>query len=407
MLNSLAAAAETVPLDRTSTHHGHVGGLQALVSTLIRDLRIAVVFGGDKNIPGAVINQATNQRSWKSYEPVARDIGKALGRLGCHHVRLLPDDLGLADRLRNERIDLVWLNTAGVQGRAPVSHAAATLELCGIPYVGHDPLTAALLDNKPMFCRLLRALDIPVAQALAWSPLDGPDDPATDPAFAAVAAAAGSGFVVKPASGRASLHVHHVAGAGDIRAVAHEVYQLTRNTIQIEAFLPGREFCVAVCGPTTATDGRLARRARPFAFAAVERYLAPGEAIFTSMDVRPITAERMQMLDIAGDGMIIDTLHDMAETLYQRMPLRTLVRLDVRADAEGRLRVLEANPKPDLKAPAAGGTSLVAAGLASHGMSYDDLILSLFADRVHLMSQDEPECLDRLLGSSRQRCNQR
>ena len=52
------------------------------------------------------------------------------------------------------------------------------------------------------------------------------------------------------------------------------------------------------------------------------------------------------------------------------------------ADASGKLFVLEANPKPDLKKPAAGVTSFISAGLPEVGMEYDDLILSLLADRL-------------------------
>ncbi len=66
--------------------------------------------------------------------------------------------------------------------------------------------------------------------------------------------------------------------------------------------------------------------------------------------------------------------------------METLVRLDVRADDKGQLFVLETNPKPDLKAHTSDGvTSLIAEGLAECGMSYDDLILSLGADRVDLL----------------------
>ena len=67
----------------------------------------------------------------------------------------------------------------------------------------------------------------------------------------------------------------------------------------------------------------------------------------------------------------------------RRILLAALDRLDVRADATGKLFVLETNPKPDLKAPSRdGATSLIAAGLAGTGLSYDDLILSLLAERI-------------------------
>ena len=44
--------------------------------------------------------------------------------------------------------------------------------------------------------------------------------------------------------------------------------------------------------------------------------------------------------------------------------------------------VLEANPKPDLKRNDGSATSLVSAGLAALGMTYEDLVLSILANRV-------------------------
>jgi hypothetical protein len=65
--------------------------------------------------------------------------------------------------------------------------------------------------------------------------------------------------------------------------------------------------------------------------------------------------------------------------------LESLVRLDLRADQDGKLYILEANPKPDLKRPSEGVTSLICAGLPEAGMDYDDLIFSLLADRLDLL----------------------
>jgi D-alanine-D-alanine ligase len=100
------------------------------------------------------------------------------------------------------------------------------------------------------------------------------------------------------------------------------------------------------------------------------------------MDVKPITAERIKHLDRVGDARIVGELERIAHALYTEMELETLVRLDLRADDEGRLFVLEANPKPDLKARQGRTTSIIGESLDEFGMSYDDLILSLLADRI-------------------------
>ena len=76
---------------------------------------------------------------------------------------------------------------------------------------------------------------------------------------------------------------------------------------------------------------------------------------------------------------------------------RTLIRLDVRADVDGNLAILEANPKPDLKRPSAGVTSLSAYGLEAEGLTYHDLILSLIADRLDYLLSHRLEIWPHLL----------
>jgi D-alanine-D-alanine ligase len=381
--------------------HRRVDRLQVELAKLLPRLRLAVIHGGDKAIENAVINPSGNPRSWKSYRSVALDIANAMLRLGCGHVTVMPDDMRLGQRLRDERVHIAWLNTGGVQGHCSIAHAAAMLEMLGIPYVGHDPLAAATLDNKHFFKRQLVALGIPTAPFMVWHPQQGPANPATHPRFLAMVPHCEDGFIVKPVSGRASLHVHYVERARDIAAVAHGVATATRNHVLIEKFLPGGEYCIAVCGSLIARRGRLEQLRSPFAFASVERVLAEDEFVFTSMDVKPITTQRVRLLTTGTDLPVVTALEDLANNLYCEFPLRTLVRLDVRADNRGKLYVLEANPKPDLKMPDKSATSLICAGLASYAMSYDDLILSIFADRMAgLLSEPDPSAdhITRLIG---------
>ena len=59
--------------------------------------------------------------------------------------------------------------------------------------------------------------------------------------------------------------------------------------------------------------------------------------------------------------------------------------------------ILETNPKPDLKQPNGTVTSLVCTELAAHGMDYEDLILSLLADRLDLLMRRRPGAAQRLI----------
>lgn len=359
--------------------------LQRQVEHLSRQMRIAVIFGGDKQVDGAVIHRTFNPRPWKSYEGVADDIARALRRLGFKHVTTMPDDMRLGDRLRREGIHFAWLNTGGVQGLGSVGHASAMLEMFGVPYVGHNPLSAATLDNKHVLKRDLVLAGIPTAPFFVWQPWRGPMIPFQNSLFQEAFADYQGPFVVKPVSGRASNHVTFVDDLVQLSEAVEMVNSATHNTVLIERFLAGREYCIAICGEVIARHGRLERLAEPFAFAAVERLLTRDERIFTSMDQRPITVDRLRPLSPSVDRAAIDKLRALAQGIYSNFDIETLIRLDVRGDHDGNFYVLEANPKPDLAAPAGNQTSLVCSGLASEGMTYDDLILSLFADRIDIL----------------------
>ena len=364
---------------------GDMAQLEAQIEQLMGRLRLAVIFGGNKQTPGGVVYASRNTRSWKSYEAVATDIAESLRRLGFRHVHLLPDDLRLGDRLRRDGIHMAWLNSGGIQGYNPTAHAPSMLEMLGVPYVGHDPLAATTLDNKHAFKRAALCAGLPTAPFVTWHMARGPFQPEVNSLFHRAFGRYAGPFVVKPVSGRASLHVHVIDDVASLPDAVAAVYAATENLVLIEKYLPGREFCIAVAGPVTSRGRFLMRGDEPFTFAALERVLAADEQIFTSMDVQPITSERCRPVDAGQDGALLERMRRIACEVFLEFNLGSLIRLDMRADAAGNLFILEANPKPDLKRPTRHVTSLIAEGLAESGMDYDDLILSLFADRLDFL----------------------
>src|SRR5260221_12396423 len=110
--------------------------LEAQIARLLDRMKLAVVFGGQKRDPAAVINPTINPRSRKSYESVAQDIADSLRRIGFRHAELVPDDMRLGDRLRNAAMHLACLNTRGVQGHNPPCHAPAGLQTLAVPPPG-------------------------------------------------------------------------------------------------------------------------------------------------------------------------------------------------------------------------------------------------------------------------------
>jgi D-alanine-D-alanine ligase len=356
--------------------------LDTLIDRLKSRLRLAVIYGGNKLTPGGVVYPARNTRAWKSYEAVAVDIASALQRLGFRHVELMPDDMKLADRLVRSGIHMAWLNTGGVQGSNPMAHAPSLLEMLGVPYLGHDPLAVTTLDNKHAFKREAVCAGLPTAPFTTWHMRRGRFDPNVNTRFHRAFEDYEGPFVVKPVSGRASLHVHVVPDRSSLADAVAEVYEATENVVLIEKYLAGREYCIAVAGPVFAVNGMVRRGREPLVFSALERILSPDERIFTSMDQRPITGARCRNLDPDADAAVLAELRRIGREVFLEFNLRSVVRIDLRADREGAIHILEANPKPDLKAPGAGVMSLISAGLPALGMTYDDLILSLFADRL-------------------------
>ncbi len=376
---------------------GRIQELEHQIERLFRRLRLAVVFGGNKSAEGAVIEPTGNPRSWKSYETVARDIAASMTRSGCKDVSLMSDDMRLGENLRAQDVHLAWLNTGGVQGHCSVAHAPAMMELFGIPYIGHDPMMAGILDSKHVFKRQLRSAGLPTAAFAIVLPEAGGYLPEDDPVFMNAFAGNSGPFIVKPVSGRASLNVMYAETLGDVARCVDEVYGKTRNFILVEQYLAGAEYCVAIGGPVISRGGKLERLDHPFVFSPLERVLDADEKIFTSMDVKPISGDRARLLDPVKDARVRGELEHLALAVWRQLGIETLVRLDIRADRDGKLHVLEANPKPDLKAPSGDVTSLVSIGLAEFGMCYDDLIMSVFADRMDMLLSERRGTADRLI----------
>lgn len=358
-----------------------VNSLSGVLDDLKSKLRIAVIYGGNSSCDGSVIMKTLNTRPWKSYEAVARDIASTLTEIGFRHVFLLCDDKTLPEKLMHCDIQFAWLNTGGVQGYCPVAHTPAILEMLGIPYIGHDPLAAGILDSKITFKHQLRSLGIRTAPFFVWRHSWAMDRSLLHSLLSDTFGAYPGPFVVKPDSGRASRYVSYIEAPQDLPDAIALVRQSTNNSVLVEKYMSGREFCVAVCGPVVHFQNSFQRLPEPFAFAAVERILEDGEHIFTSMDSKPISNRRARLLTDSDDS-IRRELFQTARRIYYQFDLKSIIRIDLRANSDGFLNVLEANPKPDLKRPQDGITSLVSMGLSENGMSYTDLILGLFADRL-------------------------
>ena len=355
-----------------------INDFSASFERFVECARIAVVFGGDKRKENSVINPVVNNRSWKSYELVANDIKTVLSDLGFKSLYIFADDMNFIDNLVKHKINFVWLNTGGVQGRNSICHAASMLEMLGIPYVGHAPEDSVILDSKNLFKDIIRSFNIPTAPSLIWSPRLLDIDLFIE--SAKVKFSETNQFIVKPVSGRASLNVYYCNGFSEMKKLCLEVNAVTSDLVLVEKYLSGDEYVVGVKGRVIHRNNQFELLDKPFSFSKLKRNLAPDEKVFTSMDIKPITRKRVELVE---NYQISNTLSKISQDVFSNLNLGSLVRLDLRADDQGKIYVLEANPKPDLKKPSDDLISLISVGLEKEGMVYEDLIKSMLGGSLY------------------------
>jgi len=231
-----------------------------------KNMRVAVVYSGCKTDPGRVLFEGYNTRPWKSYEEVAHNIADTLKQAGFQHVSIFPEGIDLLDKLNRHNIDVVWINSGGVQGIDPVCHLPALLEMAGIPYIGHNPANASILDNKHFFKWGLVAKDIATAPFLVWNNLRGRFGGKDDPRFQHNFADYDGPFIVKPISGRGSVMVEVIDNVEDLADCIEQITQETHNPVLIEKYLTGTEYTVAVCARSPIKTNSLKSDNRPWPF---------------------------------------------------------------------------------------------------------------------------------------------
>jgi D-alanine-D-alanine ligase len=311
---------------------------EAFVS-LARLARVAVVYSSNPQDYEGIVTPARRTRSYKPYEATAAHIGRQLGEIGLRHVTIM-DDISLFRTIADHdqpSPHLVWLNTAGVQGRDPMAQTPGLLEAVGIPYIGHRPAAYATSDNKVTAEGVLRAHGVPTPRSIDLSNLNKAGVATLSQRL--VAAADRERFaVVKPINGRGSVGVSRI----DLRkhtpsTLAEELQELSEiySGIKVDEFLAGKE--VTVSAVRTADH--------IIVFPPLLRTVDPNTGIFESLDTQAVAGRAAALDSIDPD---LSQVAHTTTTAYDALGLEGLARLDLRADTRGVFAVIDVNPKPDL-----------------------------------------------------------
>lgn len=241
-------------------------------------------------------------------------------------------------------------------------NVAALLELYGARFTGSGPLALGLALDKGMAKDILRSRGVPTPN---YAVMDSVPD----------FSPAGLGFplIVKPLREDASVGIDTNAVVGslyELRSRVEFVLEKYSQPAIVEEYVDGREFNIAVMG-----NG------------AGMRPLPPSEILFVDFpEGRPkIICYESKWVEESQffkktvpscpanvpDGLR-DELQAIALKAYGIIGCRDYARVDMRLGSDGRIKVLEVNPNPDISSDAGFARAAKAAGL-----EYPDLIAAI------------------------------
>lgn len=283
-------------------------------------------------------------------EAAVRAAGHEPVRVG--HLRAL-----LGRLVAGERWDVVLNVCEGLRGYGREAQVPAVLDAYGIAYTFADPLTACLTLHKARAKQVLQAAGVPTTPwrlVAELSEVDAVDLPF--PVF------------VKPVAEGTAKGIHPTSRCVDraaLRAACARILAEHHQPALVEPFLPGREFTTAILG-----EGADAR-----AIGTMEIVLVAGAAeahAYTYLNKE----ESEERCDFPlAEGEWADACAKVALAAWRALGCRDAGRVDLRADASGRLMVLEANPLPGMHAEHSDLPMIC----AKVGISYHQLVGSILA----------------------------
>jgi D-alanine-D-alanine ligase len=251
-----------------------------------------------------------------------RALGHKTERIG--HVRRLVERLAAGARW-----DLVFNIAEGLLGFGREAQVPALLDAYGTPYTFADPLCAAVTLHKGVAKRILRDLKLPTP---GFAVVERPEDAAkVDLPFP---------LFVKPVAEGTAKGIHESSKVVDRKGLRDEcarVIEKHRQPALVETFLPGREVTVGITG-----TGEKAQ-----ALGTLEVTLRPAAEADSYTYKNKEYCEELCEYTLAKGPFAADA-ERLALAAWRGLGCRDGGRIDLRADADGHLSILEANPLPGL-----------------------------------------------------------
>jgi len=291
---------------------------------------------GDPRLPDAV--KRGGQFNPEDFDTVDR-MQRALAELGGFRFRYLDNHASLIAELRADPPRFVLnLCDEGYDNDAfKELHVPAILEMLDIPYSGAGPACLGLCYNKAFVRAIAKSLDVPTPLETYFDP---DDQSATLPSvFPAL---------VKPNYGDSSIGITQDAVVHTPEQLIHYMDklrdELPGRPLLIQEFLPGEEFSVGIIG-----NPGLGYQVLPVAqvdYSGLDPGLPPilGYESKWEPDSPYWTQIKYDEAHVHEEAQ--RKLIDHSILLFERLECRDYARFDYRADAAGKIKLLEVNPNP-------------------------------------------------------------
>lgn len=324
-----------------------------------------------------VIDGARKEAKPGGYTDSGADIGAALLSAGCTLVTPVesPDPVRVHDWVWPDTYEgiaqalaagatLLWANTVVFEGH-PIEEASRNAWI-----VGPDPRAMQAIDDKAGINARLLAAGLPVAKS--WL-IDGD---ATDLADLLLPFADRLPLVVKPLRGRGS---QGVSVARDVVQLNAQVAALAAgrrfgSAIMLEQFLPGQEITITVMPPST-REGQ----GGPYALPPIRRFDQVGDVAPYNGDV-PVSHNSLALTPREQSEPEIVAVAAACERAASLLAIRSPMRIDCRADENGRFLLFDVNAKPNLTGAGRPGRenedSLSTLAAAAMGWSYPEFLVA-------------------------------
>ncbi|MEZ5931783.1 MAG: methyltransferase domain-containing protein [Alphaproteobacteria bacterium] len=216
-------------------------------------------------------------------------------------------------------------------------HVPAMLEMLGIPYSGAGPAALGLCYNKALVRAIAAAADVPVPLETYFA---ADDQAATIPSIFPA--------LIKPCLGDSSIGITKEAVVQDpVQAIAYldELRNLLPGRpVLVQEFLSGAEYSVSLIGnpglgltvlPILEVDYSGLDEGLP-KILGYESKWDPASPYWTEIAYKEATLGNAQQRNLVTWSSL----------LFERLGCRDYARFDFRADAQGRIKLLEVNPNP-------------------------------------------------------------